>query len=99
MKTMLLTLALAAASFVATAQSKTGSPGSAVTPVASATPDAYTVMMAATINEQNAAGPAGQSAVIAKLERAVSACPADWLPRYYQARGYIKMAFRPPMMT
>ena len=93
MKTMLPTLALAAASFVATAQPKTGLLGSAATPVASATPDAYTAMMAATINEQNAAGPAGQSAIIAKLERAASAHPADWLPRYYQARGYIKIGF------
>jgi len=93
MKTILLNLALAAASFVATAQPKTGSLGSAATPIASAIPDAYTAMMTATINEQNAAGPAGQSAIIAKLERAASARPADWLPRYYQARGYIKIGF------
>lgn len=93
MKTMLLTFVLAAASFAAAAQPKTGSLGSAATPVASATPDAYTVMMAATINEQNAAGPAAQAAIIAKLERAASVRPADWLPRYYQARGYTKIGF------
>ena len=96
MKTTLLTLALAAASFAAAAQSKTASPAPAAAPVASAAPDAYTAMMAATIAEQNAAGPAAQPAAIAKLERAASARPADWLPRYYQARGYVKIGFASP---
>ena len=91
MKTTVLTLALAAASFAAAAQSKTVSSASVV--ASAAAPDAYTAMMAATIAEQNGGGPAAQPAVIARLERAASARPADWLPRYYQARGYVKIGF------
>ncbi|MDO7853804.1 hypothetical protein [Hymenobacter convexus] len=91
MKTALLTLALAAASLAAAAQSQ---PAAAAAPAASAAPaDAYTAMLAATIAEQNAAGPAALPANVAKLERAASARPADWLPRYYQARAYLKMGF------
>jgi len=95
MKTAIVTLALAAASFVAAAQPKPVA--LAATPAASAAPvDAYTAMMAATIAEQNAAGPAALPANIAKLERAASAKPTDWLPRYYQARGYVKIGFATP---
>ncbi|ALW85714.1 hypothetical protein AUC43_11820 [Hymenobacter sedentarius] len=92
MKTTLLTLALAAASFAAVAQSQpaAGAPGAIA---AQAPADAYTAMMAATIAELDAAPAAALPATIAKLERAASAKPADWLPRYYQARGYVKMSF------
>ncbi len=88
MKTVLLTLALAAASLAATAQPQ------AAAPVASTAPDAYTAMMSATIAEQNAAGtPADVQANLAKLERAAAAAPTAWEPRYYQARGYLKLGF------
>ncbi|MDB5234693.1 MAG: hypothetical protein JWR44_1686 [Hymenobacter sp.] len=90
MKTTVLTLALVAASFAAFAQAQPAT----VAPSASAAPaDAYSAMLGATIAEQNAAGPAALPAIIAKLERAASARPADWLPRYYQARAYIKIGF------
>jgi hypothetical protein len=95
MKTALLTLALAAASLAASAQSKTTVLASAA-PVASAAPapDAFTTMMTAVIAGQNAAGsPADVLANLAKLERAVAAAPTTWEPRYYQARGYLKMGF------
>ncbi|UOQ99514.1 hypothetical protein MUN81_08485 [Hymenobacter sp. 5317J-9] len=92
MKTAVLTLALAAASFAALAQT----PAAAVAAPATAAPaaDAYTTMLGATIAEQNAiTQKADLPANIAKLERAASARPTDWLPRYYQARGYLKMGF------
>ena len=92
MKTALLTLALAAASLAAVAQSKT--PASQPAPVASAASDAYTAMMTATIAEQNAAAtPADVQATLAKLERAAAAAPTAWEPRYYQARAYLKLGF------
>ncbi|MCC3154630.1 TRAP transporter TatT component family protein [Hymenobacter sp. BT770] len=92
MKTTILTLAFAAASFAAVAQSQPTA-GSPAAPAAQAPADAYTAMMAATIAEQDAAPLAVLPATIAKLERAASAKPADWLPRYYQARAYVKMGF------
>jgi hypothetical protein len=87
MKTILITLAFATASLAAGAQAQPA-------PAASTAPaDAYTAMMASTIAEQETAPLAALPANIAKLERAASAKPADWLPRYYQARGYLKMGF------
>ena len=96
MKTTLLTLAFAAVSLVATAQSQTVSPAPAAASTA-ATPDAYTAMMLATIAEQNAAKtPTAVQATLAKLERAAAAMPAAWEPPYYQARAYLKMGFAGP---
>ena len=93
MKTTVLTLALAAASFAATAQTQPVVLASASRP-ATAAPDAFTALMTATIAEQNAAQtPADVRANLAKLERAVAAAPAAWEPRYYQARAYLKMGF------
>ncbi|MFC7668270.1 hypothetical protein ACFQT0_13445 [Hymenobacter humi] len=89
MKTILFTLALATASLAARAQTQ---PSPAAQP-GTAPADSYTAMMASTIAEQDAAPLAALPANIAKLERAASARPADWLPRYYQARGYLKMGF------
>ena len=88
MKTALLALAFAAASLAAAAQSP------AAQPTAAAPADAYAAMLAATVAEQNATTDrAALPANIAKLERAASARPTDWLPRYYQARAYLKMGF------
>ncbi|WP_201980562.1 hypothetical protein [Hymenobacter rubidus] len=93
MKAAVLTLALAATSLLAVAQSKTTALASAA-PVPSAASDAFTTLMAATIAEQSAAAtPADVQANLAKLERAVAAAPTAWEPRYYQARGYLKLGF------
>ena len=101
MKTSLLTLALAAASFVAAAQSRPGSSptvlASAAGPVASAAPSAYVAVMTTTIAAQNAATtPAEVQASLAQLERVAAAAPSAWEPRYYQARGYLKLGFANP---
>jgi len=94
MKTAILTLALAAASFAAVAQSQPAAGAAPVT--ASAAPDeAYTTMMAATIAElMNTGDPATLKAVAAKLERAAAVAPADWLPRYYQAYALLINVFQ-----
>ena len=95
MKKSWFTLALAAACFSAAAQSQTTALASAVSVAsAPAAPDAYTAMMTAVIAEQNAAKtPADVQANLARLERAAAAAPAAWEPRYYQARGYLKLGF------
>lgn len=100
MKTALLTLAFAAASLAARAQAPaTPATASAATLGTTATTeaapaDAFTTLMAATIAEQNAAKtPADVQANLAKLERAAAAAPTAWTPRYYQARGYLKLGF------
>jgi hypothetical protein len=88
MKTLVLTLALAAASLAAAAQSQPAAPAAKATalPGTAAPSDAYTAMMATTITELMSTGdPAVLKAVAAKLERAATVAPADWLPRYYQA--------------
>ncbi|WP_046246248.1 hypothetical protein [Hymenobacter terrenus] len=91
MKTIFLTLALAAASFAALAQSQ---PVTVARPSMAAPADAFTATMAATIAEQNAAkAPAAAQAVLAKLERIAAAAPTAWEPRYYQARGYLQLGF------
>ena len=98
MKTALLTLALAAASFAARAQTQ---PAAAVAPATSialpgtAPADAYTTMMTATIADLMSTGdPATLKAIAAKMERAASAKPADWLPRYYQAYALVINVFQ-----
>ena len=97
MKTIVLTLAFAAASFAASAQAQPVVLASASRPAAAgpaAAPAAFTALMAATIAEQNAAKtPADVRANLAKLERAVAAAPAAWEPRYYQARACLKLGF------
>ncbi|MDQ2772752.1 MAG: hypothetical protein M3Y54_19890 [Bacteroidota bacterium] len=97
MKTALLTLALAAASLAAAAQSQPVALATAARPVAATSapaPDAYTSTMVATIAEQEAAKtPAERQAVLAKLERAAAAAPTAWEPRYYQARGLMQLGF------
>ena len=96
MKTTLLTLALAAASLVAAAQAKTTALASAsvAAPAASTAPSAYLTVMTATVAAQSAAGtPADVQANLAQLERVAAAAPNAWEPRYYQARGYLKLGF------
>ena len=96
MKTTLLTLALAAASLVAAAQAKTTALASAsvAAPAASTAPSAYLTVMTATVAAQSAAAtPADVQANLAQLERVAAAAPNAWEPRYYQARGYLKLGF------
>jgi len=96
MKTTLLTLALAAASLVAAAQTKTTALASAsvAAPAASTAPSAYLTVMTATVAAQSAAAtPADVQANLAQLERVAAAAPSAWEPRYYQARGYLKLGF------
>ena len=85
MKTTILALALAATSFVAVAQSQPAAAPVTSAPVAPA--DAYSTMLAATIADlMNTGDPVALKDIAAKLERAATVAPADWLPHYYQ--GY-----------
>jgi len=89
MKKTLFLLALAAASFSAAGQTK---PASVPT---HAVPAGYQEMMAATIRELMQTGdPAALQASAAKLERAATVAPADWLPRYYQAYALLINVFQ-----
>ncbi|MBO2008137.1 hypothetical protein [Hymenobacter negativus] len=93
MKTALLTLALAAASLAAVAQSQPAAPAAAAASAAPA--DSYTTLMASTIADlMNTGDPAALKAVAAKLERAATVAPADWLPRYYQAYALLINVFQ-----
>lgn len=54
----------------------------------------YQSQLMATIEElQTASTTALIQQSIDKLERAATAAPTDWLPRYYQAYGYIRLNF------
>ncbi|UOQ77926.1 hypothetical protein MUN84_04600 [Hymenobacter sp. 5516J-16] len=89
MKKSLLTLALVAASFAAVAQKP-----APATPAATAAPDSYTALLAATIQElMNTGDPAKLKQADSKLERAATVAPQDWLPRYYQAYARTITAF------
>ncbi|UOG73628.1 hypothetical protein MTX78_16025 [Hymenobacter tibetensis] len=90
MKKPLLALAFFAASFAATAQ--TSAPATPATAAVAA--DAYTNMMVATIKElQSTNDPAATQQAISKFERAATVASNDWLPRYYQAYGYVRLGF------
>ena len=92
MKTLVLTLAFAAASLAARAQAQPAAIVPATTATAPA--DAYTTLMSATIAELMSTGdPVALKAVAAKLERAATVAPADWLPRYYQAYALVIAVF------
>ncbi|MBX0288869.1 hypothetical protein K3G63_00380 [Hymenobacter sp. HSC-4F20] len=88
MKKALFTLALVAASVAAVAQP------TAATPAATTHADAYTSMMATTIQDLMSTGdPAKLKQADAKLERAAQVAPKDWLPRYYQAYARVITTF------
>ena len=92
MKTLVLTLAFAAAALAGRAQSQ---PAAAALPGPAAPADAYTTLMSATIAELMGTGdPAALKAVAAKIERAATVAPKDWLPRYYQAYALIINVFQ-----
>jgi hypothetical protein len=92
MKKSLATLALIAASFAAVAQKAPVVP--TVTVATSAT-DAYTSMMASTIQELMSTGePAQLKQADAKFERAAAVNSKDWQPRYYQAYARLITCFQ-----
>ena len=96
MKTLVLTLAFAAAALIASAQAQpAAAPAAKAAALPAAAPaDAYTTMMAATITDLlNTGDPVALKAVAARLERAASVAPADWLPRYYQAYALVIAVF------
>jgi hypothetical protein len=90
MKKLLFTLALAAASLGATAQT-TAAPAAP----ASTAPAGYAELLGATITQVMRTGDAAElQALAARLERAATVSPADWLPRYYQAYALIISVFQ-----
>lgn len=90
MKKLLFTLALAAASRGATAQTTT-----APAAPATAAPAGYAEQLGATIAQVMGTGDAAElQALAARLERAATVAPADWLPRYYQAYALIISVFQ-----
>ncbi len=86
MKKSLFTLALAALGFAAVAQT---------TPAAApAAAGSYAGLLGATVAQVMNTGDAAElQALAAKLERAATVAPADWLPRYYQAYALLISAF------
>ena len=98
MKTLVLTLAFAAAALAGRAQSQpaaAAAANAAALPGPAAPADAYTTLMSATIAELMGTGdPAALKAVAAKFERAATVAPKDWLPRYYQAYALIINVFQ-----
>ena len=88
MKKLLFTLALAAASLGATAQTTAGQ-------TVPAAPAGYAEQLGATITQVMRTGEAAElQALAARLERAAAVAPADWLPRYYQAYALIISVFQ-----
>ncbi|MGI4871079.1 MAG: hypothetical protein ACRYFX_07860 [Janthinobacterium lividum] len=96
MKKSLFTLALAAASFCAAAQTTTSATAkAAATGLPTAAPAGYAELLGATITGIMRTGdPAELKALAAKMERAATVAPADWLPRYYQAYALVINVFQ-----
>ncbi|GGF24564.1 hypothetical protein [Hymenobacter cavernae] len=91
MKKTIFLLALAAASFSASAQ-KNKAAQAATTQVA---PAGYNDMLGPTIKELMSTGdPAELKSLAGKMERAATVAPADWLPRYYQAYALVINVFQ-----
>ncbi|MVN77125.1 hypothetical protein GO988_12385 [Hymenobacter sp. HMF4947] len=92
MKKHLFTLALAAASFGAAAQT---TPATPVKAAVAPTPAGYADLLGATIAQVLHTGDAAElKGLAAKLERAATVAPADWLPRYYQAYALLINVFQ-----
>ena len=93
MKKSLFTLALLAVSYGAFAQTATAA--APATSATAAVPAGYSEMLGATINQVMHTGDAAElKSLAAKLERAATAAPADWLPRYYQAYALLINVFQ-----
>lgn len=88
MKVLAFALAVCLTASQAQAQS------AAATTAPAAADNAYTAAVTAALAAQNAAQtPAEIQASVAQFERIGAAAPTEWLPRYYQARGYLKLGF------
>ncbi|MDO7887069.1 hypothetical protein [Hymenobacter cheonanensis] len=88
MKKLLFTLALAAASLGAAAQTASASAAPTTAPAG------YAEQLGATIAQVMGTGNAAElQALAARLERAAAVAPADWLPRYYQAYALVISTF------
>ena len=95
MKKTLLTFALAAATLAAYAQAPAATAPAATTPGAVAAPAGYAELMAQTIQDiMHTGDPATLAGLAAKMERAATVAPADWLPRYYQAYALLINVFQ-----
>lgn len=92
MKKTLLALALLAAAAAAHAQEAAPAAAAAAT-AAAAAPAGYAELLAQTIEASTHTGdPAVLAEQAARLERAATMRPTDWLPRYYQAYALILQA-------
>ena len=94
MKKSLLTLALAACCLAASAQT-TPTQAAPASPAVAPAPGSYQELLGQTITDIMRTGDAAAlRAQAAKLERAATVAPADWLPRYYQAYALIISVFQ-----
>lgn len=92
MKKSFFTLAFAAVSFCATAQT---TPVPTASTTQATVPAGYTELLGTTITQVMSTGdPAELKSLAAKLERAATVAPADWLPRYYQAYALLINVFQ-----
>jgi len=92
MKKSFFTLALAALSLAAAAQT---TPAANKPTAAAAVPAGYADLLGATIKQVMSTGDAAElKGLAAKLERAATVAPADWLPRYYQAYALLINVFQ-----
>jgi hypothetical protein len=92
MKKSFFTLALAALSLAAAAQT---TPATNKPTAAAAVPAGYADLLGATIKQVMSTGDAAElKGLAAKLERAATVAPADWLPRYYQAYALLINVFQ-----
>ena len=95
MKTTILTLAFAAACFSASAQSATPPARPAASTTAAPAANSYAEQLGGIITElMNTGDPVQLAGIAAKLERAGTVAPADWLPRYYQSYALLINVFQ-----
>jgi len=96
MKTALLTLACVTASLAALAQNATPAAASTATTTTVAAPaGSYAALLATTVQELMSTGePTVLKQLDARLERAATVAPQDWLPRYYQAYARLITCFQ-----
>ena len=94
MKTALLTLACVTASLAALAQNAAPAATSATT-ITAAPAGSYAALLGTTVKELMSTGePTMLKQLDARLERAATVAPQDWLPRYYQAYARVITCFQ-----
>ena len=97
MKTALLTFACVTASFVSLAQSAVpaAAPTATATTAVTAPAGSYAALLGSTVQELMSTGePTVLKQLDARLERAATVAPQDWLPRYYQAYARLITCFQ-----